>query len=61
MTKHISIPIAAFRPLAKGKRGLPVRVALIGNVQKLLTEWIGANRRIGDQLVVEVTQHEQKI
>lgn len=39
MTKRVKVPIEAFRPLAKGKRGLSVRAALTGNLQKLLTEW----------------------
>lgn len=58
MTKRVKVPIEAFRPLAKGKRGLSVRAALTGNLQKLLTEWVSEKRTVGDSFIVEVIKEE---
>lgn len=56
MIKRVNIPIKAFRPLARGKRGIPIRGVLTGNCQQLLTEWINHKQSVGDYLIFEVSK-----
>lgn len=56
---RVSVPLEAMRPLARGRRDIPIRTVLIGNVQKLLTEWIGQKRVVGDKFTIEIVKEEE--
>lgn len=58
MNKRVKISLKALRPLVKGEKGMPVKMALAGNVQKILNDWIAKGHQIGDELTFEIVKDE---